>query len=202
MSLMSDGGGIYTLSSQPGTIIQKNFIENLIQSKWSWGSNHVYGIYLDKGSDYITVKDNLITNTTENVIINSKRNNTIWLNGLINLNEFKSINNLYNRMDSLVIWINTDQTCYRENYSDIILIPNPVKDEFFIKLSKGIYPEYLNFELFSRNGILVKKGVADQKSNTIYSGKLEDIKTGLYFLKLYIKNTEISLRVFYNPDLN
>ena len=46
MNLMADGGGIYTLSKQPGSIIKGNYITNLKKSPWAspW---HLAGIYLD-----------------------------------------------------------------------------------------------------------------------------------------------------------
>lgn len=63
MKLLNDGGGIYTLSNQPGTVIEKNWIYGIQRSKWT----HVYtvaGIYLDNGSSGITVKDNVLQGPT------------------------------------------------------------------------------------------------------------------------------------------
>ena len=50
MTRLHDGAGIYTLSSQPGTIISDNCISNV--------ENHNAYIYLDEGSSFITVRDN------------------------------------------------------------------------------------------------------------------------------------------------
>jgi Right handed beta helix region len=65
MQLLFDGGAIYTLSKQPGTVISDNFIENLVPSIWvpdgperQWLS----GIYLDQGSSFIRVQNNVIIN--------------------------------------------------------------------------------------------------------------------------------------------
>lgn len=46
MNMMADGGGIYTLSKQPGTVIKNNYIHNLKKSPWAspWP---MVGIYLD-----------------------------------------------------------------------------------------------------------------------------------------------------------
>jgi Right handed beta helix region len=63
MKLLNDGGGIYTLSKQPGTVIEKNWIHGIQRSKWT----HVYpmaGIYLDNGSSGITVRDNVLQGPT------------------------------------------------------------------------------------------------------------------------------------------
>lgn len=63
MKLLNDGGAIYTISFQPGTVIEKNWIHNIERSVWA----HVYpiaGVYLDNGSSGITVRDNAIQGST------------------------------------------------------------------------------------------------------------------------------------------
>jgi Right handed beta helix region len=63
MKLLNDGGGIYTISYQPGTVIEKNWIHNIERSVWT----HVYpiaGVYLDNGSSGITVRDNVLQGST------------------------------------------------------------------------------------------------------------------------------------------
>jgi len=49
MNLMADGGAIYTLSKQPGSLIKENYIHNLKKSPWAspWP---MAGIYLDQMS--------------------------------------------------------------------------------------------------------------------------------------------------------
>jgi hypothetical protein len=53
MRLRNDGGGIYTLSRQPGTIIRGNHIHDA-------GPGQPGGIYLDEGSADIEVADNVV----------------------------------------------------------------------------------------------------------------------------------------------
>jgi Right handed beta helix region len=63
MKLLNDGAGIYTLSKQPGTVIEKNWIRGIQRSKWT----HVYpmaGIYLDNGSSGMKVTDNVLQGST------------------------------------------------------------------------------------------------------------------------------------------
>jgi Right handed beta helix region len=63
MKLLNDGGAIYTISFQPGTVIEKNWIHNIERSVWA----HVYpvaGVYLDNGSSGITVRDNATQGST------------------------------------------------------------------------------------------------------------------------------------------
>jgi Right handed beta helix region/F5/8 type C domain len=54
-----DGGGIYTLSNQVGTLIAENYIHDLKVSPWA-GSYPIVAVYLDEGSSNITVKDNVL----------------------------------------------------------------------------------------------------------------------------------------------
>ncbi len=64
LTLLHDGGGIYTQSRQPGTVIDSNYVHDIVRSVWT----HVYpvaGIYLDNGSSYIQVSNNVLQGTTE-----------------------------------------------------------------------------------------------------------------------------------------
>ena len=66
MTLNNDGGGIYTLSKQPGTQIVENYIHGAVRSQWA----HVWpiaGVYLDNGSGSIKVESNVIQDTPEAV---------------------------------------------------------------------------------------------------------------------------------------
>lgn len=57
--VMSDMAGIYTMGVSPGTTIHNNVVHDVS------GSIIGFGIYLDEGSSYITVKDNLVVRTTQ-----------------------------------------------------------------------------------------------------------------------------------------
>jgi hypothetical protein len=48
---MHDGGSIYNLSANPGTVIKDNYMYN---------NNHTVALYLDEGSRYVTVEDNVV----------------------------------------------------------------------------------------------------------------------------------------------
>jgi Right handed beta helix region len=65
MRLLFDGGAIYTLSKQPGTVISRNYITDMVpaagvpagpEQKW------LSGIYLDQGSSQMRLEDNVILN--------------------------------------------------------------------------------------------------------------------------------------------
>ncbi len=61
MGLHDDGGGIYTLGKIPGMKIHHNYIHNIPRSKFS-GNYGICGIYLDNGSCFKLVQDNVIEN--------------------------------------------------------------------------------------------------------------------------------------------
>ncbi len=57
--VLSDMGGIYCLGMQPGTIIRGNVIHDVEDSNYGG-----MGIYLDAGSSYIVVEDNVVYHVT------------------------------------------------------------------------------------------------------------------------------------------
>ncbi|MBL7224289.1 MAG: right-handed parallel beta-helix repeat-containing protein, partial [Candidatus Brocadiae bacterium] len=67
MQELNDGGGIYTLSNQPGTVIRGNHIHD---NRGSPG-----GIYLDEGSGFIEVTGNLVYNVRRAMNSNNRAQN-------------------------------------------------------------------------------------------------------------------------------
>jgi L-rhamnose mutarotase len=55
---MYDVAGIYTLSAQPGTMINANYIDSAYKAPYAHLPSHWFYIYTDEGSSYMTVKDN------------------------------------------------------------------------------------------------------------------------------------------------
>jgi hypothetical protein len=55
---LCDTAGIYTLSSQPGTIIASNSVHSIRMSPYVSDPEHWFYLYLDEGSSFITVRDN------------------------------------------------------------------------------------------------------------------------------------------------
>ncbi|MFK3677957.1 discoidin domain-containing protein [Microbacterium sp. NPDC090218] len=52
MGVLKDGGAIYTLGSQPGTVVHDNYVRN-VQNTWG-------ALYPDEASAYITWEDNVV----------------------------------------------------------------------------------------------------------------------------------------------
>jgi hypothetical protein len=57
--ILSDMGGIYTLGTQEGTVIRKNFFHDVAAIRYGG-----WGIYFDEGSTHIEAVDNFVMNTT------------------------------------------------------------------------------------------------------------------------------------------
>jgi hypothetical protein len=55
---MYDAGGIYTLSAQPGTTIEKNVVDSIYKAPYAHDPDHWFYYYLDEGSSYMTVRNN------------------------------------------------------------------------------------------------------------------------------------------------
>ncbi|WP_104383824.1 L-rhamnose mutarotase [Sphingobacterium sp. HMA12] len=55
---MYDVAGIYTLSAQPGTKIQENYIDSIYMSPYAHIPDHWFYLYTDEGSAYMNVSNN------------------------------------------------------------------------------------------------------------------------------------------------
>ncbi len=60
-TINDDGGAIYLLSNSPGTIVDSNYCHDLERNPFSLWFPEA-GIYLDQGSDNITVENNVLAN--------------------------------------------------------------------------------------------------------------------------------------------
>ena len=76
MTTMADGAGIYTLSKQSGTIVQDNYIFELLRSPWA-GNAPISAIYLDEGSTGITVANNVLEQVPLGIFLHRASGNTI-----------------------------------------------------------------------------------------------------------------------------
>jgi len=80
---LSDMGGIYILSEQPGTIVRGNLIHD-VESKHYGG----WGIYPDEGSSFLLIENNICYNLTSNCFHNHYGfNNTVRNNIFVHSNE-------------------------------------------------------------------------------------------------------------------
>lgn len=73
LNRLCDTAGIYHLSDDPGTVINNNYIHDV---RWSEAACHsaAAGIYLDEGSNNMTVSNNVLYNTDR--FVNQNRNGT------------------------------------------------------------------------------------------------------------------------------
>lgn len=68
MKIVDDGGGIYTLGWQPGTVLRGNLIHDVRRSEYTFCSSPNNGIFMDQASRGFLVEDNIIYNTVEDVL--------------------------------------------------------------------------------------------------------------------------------------
>ena len=64
MQKLADGGGIYTLGRQPGTIIRNNYIHDVKRSGFAHGGAPNNGIFIDQGSTDFLFASNVIRDTS------------------------------------------------------------------------------------------------------------------------------------------
>jgi hypothetical protein len=58
---LADAGGIYTLSPQPNTVISENYIHDISPGQWAHNRGLWFYVYLDEGSNFMTIRDNWCT---------------------------------------------------------------------------------------------------------------------------------------------
>lgn len=148
---LSDMGGIYTLGIQPDTVISGNVIHNVGCYEGSTGYGG-WGIYLDEGSSYITVENNLVYDCSSNSLHqhygkdNLIKNNIFAFSDdgqmLITRQEEHNSLFLYNN-----ILVGDDEAMY----------DNAVDKDWF-KDDSNLYWDYENGEkVFSNSDVSVKK---------------------------------------------
>ncbi|TCC01589.1 right-handed parallel beta-helix repeat-containing protein [Kribbella soli] len=73
---MHDGGSIYTLSSSPGTVIERNYV---------YDSQVTFGALIDQGTRYVVMRDNVFLGSSRWVYINADAGNPDTFNTKDNL---------------------------------------------------------------------------------------------------------------------
>lgn len=68
MMEVADGGGIYTLGLQPGTVLRGNHIHDVHRSPFAFGGAPNNGIFIDEGSKAYLFEDTIIYNTSGEAI--------------------------------------------------------------------------------------------------------------------------------------
>lgn len=75
---MADTAGIYTLSAQPGTIINNNCVHDIEMSPYVHDPEHWFYLYLDEGSSFIRVINNWCP--AEKFLANANGPGNVWEN--------------------------------------------------------------------------------------------------------------------------
>lgn len=64
MKMLADGGSIYTLGLQPGTVLRGNLLHTVHRSAYAHGGAPNNGVFFDEGSTGFLVEDNIIYDTS------------------------------------------------------------------------------------------------------------------------------------------
>ncbi len=75
---MHDVAGIYTLASQPKTVVAENYVHDIVLSPYAHDPNHWFYLYTDEGSSFIEVKDNWCD--SEKFLKNANGPGNVWTN--------------------------------------------------------------------------------------------------------------------------
>ena len=64
MKTLADGGGIYTLGFQPGTVLRGNLIHDVHRSAYAHGGAPNNGFFIDEGSKGFLFESNVVHRTS------------------------------------------------------------------------------------------------------------------------------------------
>lgn len=117
MQLLSDGGGIYTLGYQPGTILRGNMIHDVPLNAGRAESN---GMFLDEGTTDIAITQNAIFNTARSSLrFHKARINTVRENIFGIPADLPPVR--YNRTDEKYIHLIDNKVIFTQGNDDKIL---------------------------------------------------------------------------------
>ena len=112
MRMLGDGGGIYTLGYQPGTVIKGNKIHDILRSELNHASPN-NGMFIDEGSKGYLIEDNLIYHTAHTCIRGHRAAGVTLKNNTFVYDDLPAISHTppYDRMilvnkDTTVTWAN------------------------------------------------------------------------------------------------
>lgn len=80
-----DTAGIYTLSAQPESVIEENYIDAIYLNPYAHDPYHWFYLYTDEGSSYFSVKNNWVP--SEKFLQNANGPDNIWENNNAFVNE-------------------------------------------------------------------------------------------------------------------
>lgn len=198
LSLLSDGGAIYTLSRQPGTRIHHNIIENVRRSVYS-NELPIAAIYLDNGSNYISVYENIFRNVEKGLNFNTRggEDNDVRTN---NKDTYKTLISAGLQADyrNILKEIPTDINCYDQYFAqnmhdknekiDLSVYPNPSDNYIYISDFNLLKSENFSYKIYNSTGALVQER---ETSKIKYQPAEIDIRllsSGIYILEIMFEN--------------
>lgn len=148
---LSDMGGIYTLGIQPDTVISGNVIHNVGCYEGSTGYGG-WGIYLDEGSSYITVENNLVYDCSSNSLHQHYGKDNLIKNNIFAFSD-----------DGQMLITRQEEHNSLFLYNNILVGDNEAMydnavDKDWFKDDSNLYWDYENGEkVFSNSDVSVKK---------------------------------------------
>jgi hypothetical protein len=195
MTVMHDGGAIYTLSAQRGTQVNHNYIKN--------GLNEPGAVHVDEGSSFIHFHHNVLSNVSSWINLWS----TTSLRDTVDFNYYDNEKNVFSGTDCIMrnnVYVTNNNwpvnaleimriagrlpvnkcsyNATTDNIAFLKVYPNPTAGSFQVVNEKP-YPENYSIEVYSIQGQLLQ---IERKSKTQlqFSIELKNYPEGLYFLRI------------------
>ena len=154
---LSDMGGIYTLGIQPDTELTGNIIHNVGCYEGSTGYGG-WGIYLDEGSSYITVKNNLAYDCSSNALHQHYGKDNLIQNNILALSDGgQMLITRHEEHNSLFLYNNILIS------DNALMYKTAVEEDWFID-NNNLYWDYTNGEkVFSGDSMNIGDRVSVNK---------------------------------------
>lgn len=112
MQMLGDGGGIYTLGFQPGSVIRDNVIHDIMRSELNHASPN-NGMFIDEGSKGYLIEGNHIYKVSHTCIRGHRAAGVELRNNIFETGEFPAVshtppygNMIFANTDSTIVWPN------------------------------------------------------------------------------------------------
>jgi hypothetical protein len=205
---LDDGGAIYTLSKQPNSVIEGNLIRNVRRSRWSLDYPTI-GIYLDQGSDEISVQNNLFQNVALTIYQNPGRvgeNNRIASNHNYNGNvtnaglKLRYLHLLNELSDYEGFCSSEDFAAQNDNFFKIDIFPNPAENYVNV-LYQNSQIQDSEIIILDSMGKKIQSFSVENEENLVVLKRIDltGLEAGIYLIVIKTADSQETRKIIVQP---
>jgi len=182
---MYDVSGIYTLSAQPASVIEGNYVDSIYKAPYAHDPNHWFYLYTDEGSSFFTVKNNWTP--TDKYLKNANGPGNIWENnGPWVADSTKLAAGLQKPFQYLLKERTPVSATLEINHSNLTKVVELIMDD-------GVAPDQKNLLTLCRKNGLSEDNIYHWKNHYVFYGAIEDPNRLRTALKAEFKNSDVKV---------